>query len=434
MNSRSSRHRFVGSSSARSPATFSTNLPPPAPKSPDPFGSRPPLRGVGGPRPGGAATSPCLRDHLGQRSHTRPRAIGPSSRPRCSLSRAPTSSPKPDSPFPAPDRATPLYEPGARPGPRRTIPRDLAGARAQGGPHPSRGRGLRRGAWAEGVPVLRPGDRPGGLPLGVAGRVVALVDGTRGALGAWLMMKRGCRCAFISTEGGRAHVEEVLRRFDPKSAPAPGRTGGDEQFPAPYRRVLGRRRFGPTALGRRLFRGPRGPGRTASSSPRPSGSPTRRSRVAGSASSNSPHLRRERIATPPRPPRRARPASGPFDRPAALSSSAPDTAINERRARWLEERLRFEQARARTRAHRDILEGGDGLSRSATQKVLSKPPSVRRPPVLGDSMAQWTVNGPFYARRATGDRSRSTATRRLAPGPGVGALGDRRVPRRSVDR
>jgi thiamine biosynthesis protein ThiI len=61
---------------------------------------------------------------------------------------------------------------------------------------------------------------PGGLPLGVAGRVVALVDGTRGALGAWLMMKRGCRCAFVSTEGGRSLVEAVLARFDPKSAPA----------------------------------------------------------------------------------------------------------------------------------------------------------------------------------------------------------------------
>ncbi|MCI4358434.1 MAG: THUMP domain-containing protein [Thermoplasmata archaeon] len=61
---------------------------------------------------------------------------------------------------------------------------------------------------------------PGGLPLGVAGRVVALVDGTRGALGAWLMMKRGCRCAFVSTAGGHAFVEGVLQRFDPKSVSA----------------------------------------------------------------------------------------------------------------------------------------------------------------------------------------------------------------------
>ncbi|HEV2165677.1 MAG TPA: THUMP domain-containing protein [Thermoplasmata archaeon] len=68
---------------------------------------------------------------------------------------------------------------------------------------------------------------PGGLPLGVAGRVVALVDGTRGALGAWLMMKRGCRCAFVSTEGGRAHVQDILRRFDPKTAP-PAPVGPDE--------------------------------------------------------------------------------------------------------------------------------------------------------------------------------------------------------------
>jgi tRNA uracil 4-sulfurtransferase len=61
---------------------------------------------------------------------------------------------------------------------------------------------------------------PGGLPLGVAGRLVALVDGPRGALGAWLMMKRGCRVRFVATGGGPALVDSVLRRFDPKSAPA----------------------------------------------------------------------------------------------------------------------------------------------------------------------------------------------------------------------
>ena len=58
---------------------------------------------------------------------------------------------------------------------------------------------------------------PGGLPLGVAGQVAALVDGIRGALGAYLMMKRGCRCAIVPTEAARPLVEDVLRRFDPKA-------------------------------------------------------------------------------------------------------------------------------------------------------------------------------------------------------------------------
>ena len=58
---------------------------------------------------------------------------------------------------------------------------------------------------------------PGGLPLGVAGRVAALVDGPRGALGAYLLMKRGCRCAVLPTSSGSALVERVLRRFDPKA-------------------------------------------------------------------------------------------------------------------------------------------------------------------------------------------------------------------------
>ena len=57
---------------------------------------------------------------------------------------------------------------------------------------------------------------PGGLPVGVAGRVVALVDGRRGALGAYLMMKRGCRVALVVAPGGRPLVDQVLSRFDPK--------------------------------------------------------------------------------------------------------------------------------------------------------------------------------------------------------------------------
>lgn len=56
---------------------------------------------------------------------------------------------------------------------------------------------------------------PGGLPLGVAGRVAALVDGPRGALGAFLMMKRGCRCALVVPPEGRTLAEGVLARFDP---------------------------------------------------------------------------------------------------------------------------------------------------------------------------------------------------------------------------
>ncbi len=57
---------------------------------------------------------------------------------------------------------------------------------------------------------------PGGLPLGVAGRVAAMVDGPRGALGTYLMMKRGCRCAVVTLPTGRPLVEGVLARFDPK--------------------------------------------------------------------------------------------------------------------------------------------------------------------------------------------------------------------------
>ncbi len=57
---------------------------------------------------------------------------------------------------------------------------------------------------------------PGGLPLGVAGRVAAMVDGPRGALGTYLMMKRGCRCAVVALPTGRRLVERVLARFDPK--------------------------------------------------------------------------------------------------------------------------------------------------------------------------------------------------------------------------
>jgi tRNA uracil 4-sulfurtransferase len=56
---------------------------------------------------------------------------------------------------------------------------------------------------------------PGGLPLGVAGRLVAYVDGPRGALGAYLMMKRGCRVAFAVAPSGSTLVERTLGRYDP---------------------------------------------------------------------------------------------------------------------------------------------------------------------------------------------------------------------------
>jgi thiamine biosynthesis protein ThiI len=61
---------------------------------------------------------------------------------------------------------------------------------------------------------------PGGLPLGVAGRVVALVDGPRGALGAYLMMKRGCRCDWVATGDGVPLADSILTSFDPHAPPS----------------------------------------------------------------------------------------------------------------------------------------------------------------------------------------------------------------------
>jgi thiamine biosynthesis protein ThiI len=58
---------------------------------------------------------------------------------------------------------------------------------------------------------------PGGVPLGVAGRLVAVVDGPRGALGAYLMMKRGCRVALVTPPSGESLVRDVLLRFDPEA-------------------------------------------------------------------------------------------------------------------------------------------------------------------------------------------------------------------------
>jgi tRNA uracil 4-sulfurtransferase len=62
---------------------------------------------------------------------------------------------------------------------------------------------------------------PGGLPLGVAGRLVALVDSPRGALGAYLMMKRGCRVGFVTPAGGAAFATDVLARYDPHARIVP---------------------------------------------------------------------------------------------------------------------------------------------------------------------------------------------------------------------
>jgi tRNA uracil 4-sulfurtransferase len=69
---------------------------------------------------------------------------------------------------------------------------------------------------------------PGGLPLGVAGPLVALVDGPRGALGAYLMMKRGCRVTLVTAPGGESYVRETLSRFDPgASVTSSGAEGSD---------------------------------------------------------------------------------------------------------------------------------------------------------------------------------------------------------------
>ncbi len=59
---------------------------------------------------------------------------------------------------------------------------------------------------------------PGGLPLGVAGPLAALVDGPRGALGAYLMMKRGCRVSIVAVPSGEPLARETLARFDPRAA------------------------------------------------------------------------------------------------------------------------------------------------------------------------------------------------------------------------
>lgn len=71
---------------------------------------------------------------------------------------------------------------------------------------------------------------PGGLPLGVAGRLVALVDGMRGALGAFLMMKRGCRVAILTEGDGEPLVRETLDRFDPRLSVGAARGAAEREL------------------------------------------------------------------------------------------------------------------------------------------------------------------------------------------------------------
>jgi len=53
---------------------------------------------------------------------------------------------------------------------------------------------------------------PGGLPMGSQGKVIAVLRDERDALGAWLIMKRGCRCIGVGKEGPAV---DILRSWDP---------------------------------------------------------------------------------------------------------------------------------------------------------------------------------------------------------------------------
>ena len=53
---------------------------------------------------------------------------------------------------------------------------------------------------------------PGGLPMGSQGRMLALVDGERGMVAAWMMMKRGSKVTVIATDG--SEWVEPLREWD----------------------------------------------------------------------------------------------------------------------------------------------------------------------------------------------------------------------------
>lgn len=55
-------------------------------------------------------------------------------------------------------------------------------------------------------------DGPGGLPLGTQGKVLTLVDGERGMVVAWMMMKRGCYTPIAAFDG--EEQTEPLRKWD----------------------------------------------------------------------------------------------------------------------------------------------------------------------------------------------------------------------------
>ena len=52
---------------------------------------------------------------------------------------------------------------------------------------------------------------PGGLPLGSQGPALAVVEGTRGLVAAWMAMKRGCR---VTVAAPTEELAEPLRRWD----------------------------------------------------------------------------------------------------------------------------------------------------------------------------------------------------------------------------
>lgn len=56
---------------------------------------------------------------------------------------------------------------------------------------------------------------PGGLPVASEGRVSAWVDGPRGALAAWMVMKRGCRADLLAPEGQGEALAKALAAWDP---------------------------------------------------------------------------------------------------------------------------------------------------------------------------------------------------------------------------
>lgn len=54
---------------------------------------------------------------------------------------------------------------------------------------------------------------PGGLPHGVQGKVLARISNERDMLGAWQLMRRGCR--IIPQDGSNSELLEILAKWDP---------------------------------------------------------------------------------------------------------------------------------------------------------------------------------------------------------------------------